>query len=143
MLGEILVILAQVGLAAALLMQKRVVETVNPLHMGAFLGVLAGIVSLPLLIYFTKNSGLALAGGQLKLTLTAGALGAIAFVMMMEGVKRVLASKVVLLSTSAFMLFGIILSALYFGEVGRIASLRFAAGAILIASGVLVLGRLA
>lgn len=143
MLGEILVVLAQVGLAAALLMQKRVVETVNPLHMGAFLGVLAGVVSLPLLIYFTKNSGLAMSGWQLKLTLAAGALGAIAFVMMMEGVKRVLASKAVLLSTSAFMLFGIILSALYFGEAGKIASLRFAAGAILIAAGVLVLGKIA
>ncbi len=143
MLGEILVILAQLGLAASVLMQKRVLETVNPIHMAAILGLAAGIASLPVLVYLAKTAGLAVPQEQLKLALMAGAVGGVAFVLMMEGVKRVIASNVVLISTSAFMLFGIVLSALYFGEMGRIASLRFVAGALLIASGVFVLGKLA
>lgn len=144
MLGEILVILAQVGLAAAVLLQKKLVGTMNPLQMGVVFGLMAGVVSLPLFIYFAKTSGITLPQQeQLKLMVAAGALGAIAFLMMMEGAKRVLAFKLIILSTSAFLLFGIVLSALYFGEVGKIASLRFAAGAILIAAGVFVLGKIA
>lgn len=143
MLGEMLVVLAQLGLAASVLMYKKVLENVNPLHMAAILGLAAGIASLPVLVYLAKTAGLVVPQEQLKLTLMAGAVGGVAFVLMMEGTKRVLASNVVLISTSAFMLFGIILSALYFGEVGRMANLRFVAGALLIASGVFVLGKLA
>ncbi len=143
MLGEMLVIIAQLGLAASVLMYKKVLESVNPVHMAAVLGLAAGIASLPLLVYLAKTAGLAMPQEQLKLTLAAGAVGGIAFVLMMEGTKRVLASNVVLISTSAFMLFGIILSALYFGETGRITSLRFVAGTLMIASGVFVLGKLA
>ncbi len=143
MLGEILVILAQLGLAAAVLMQKKVLETVNPIHMAAIIGIAFGIASLPILVYLAKTSGLALPQAQLKLTLMASAVSGIAFIVMMEGVKRVAASNAVVISTSAFMLFGIILSALYFGEMGRIASLRFVAGALLITAGVFVLGKIA
>lgn len=143
MLGEMLVVLAQAGLVAAVLLQKKIVETVDPLHMAALLGMMMGVASLPVLFYFARTSGVAIPQDQLKLTIAAGIIGGIAFVLMMEGMKRVLASKAVLISTSAFMLFGIVLSALYFGEMEKIATIRFAAGAILIATGVFVLGRLA
>jgi len=132
MLGEILIIIAQLAVAAGVIMQKRLLDKIDPL-LGAFVFTAVGAVALaPILL----AKPLVIPPETVWLVIISSVLmQAVWAVLYYYGLSMVTASNAAVLT----LLFPVFMAGIAIAFLGEQLTAKFIAGAALVAAGVLVI----
>ncbi|PIU21011.1 MAG: hypothetical protein COT15_04555 [Candidatus Diapherotrites archaeon CG08_land_8_20_14_0_20_34_12] len=135
MLGELLIVLGQLGMAIGVLFIKKLTADTNPILVTALIFLVGGLAMIPIIFYFSKDLAVFTQQKYIWVIIAAIALPVIGEILYISGLARTTMSTAGLLALT-FPLFAVTLAVAFLGETINlkfiIASLLMLAGYVLL-----------